>query len=311
VPKRSRPTTRSPAPGRKWQAVATAEQTEEEEHIARIRKGKEAARREEREQVAAAAVPVSPPPMPPPSASPSMSRKSSKISAVAIGTVTLQAAASIPKASSSQVYSCSANQDNMQQCTMLSTDDGFPWGAVILLTILLTTLFTTIITLAPMLLSRWSKRRGMPVVEEKQEEEVAFSYPSPSQSSQDIYTQTEVEPERRFVLLSDASTQALDWQSFSNDELHDEIAFRLSDYHFAMSSRHAIPLVLCFERKDTYKAWGATYNDDAKQWYFPPGTDLRGFLRYQPSWLQNPELLRREILLRIMSEIDRSPTLVR
>ena len=30
VPKRSRPTTRSPAPGRKWQAVATAEQTEEE-----------------------------------------------------------------------------------------------------------------------------------------------------------------------------------------------------------------------------------------------------------------------------------------
>ena len=113
----------------------------------------------------------------------------------------------------------------------------------------------------------------MPVVEE---EEVTFIYTSPSQSSQDKYSQTEVEPERRFVLLSDASTQALDWQSFSNDELHDEIAFRLSDYHFAMSSRHAIPLVRCYERKDMYKAWGATYNVDAKQWYFPPGTDLRG-----------------------------------
>ena len=83
----------------------------------------------------------------------------------------------------------------------------------------------------------------MPVVEE---EEVTFIYTSPSQSSQDKYSQTEVEHERRFVILSDASTQALDWQSFSNDELHDEIAFRLSDYHFAMSSRHAIPLVRCF-----------------------------------------------------------------
>jgi len=75
VPKRSRPTTRSPAPGRKWQAVSTAEQKEEEEHAARIRKGKEAARREEREQVAAAAVPVSPPPMPPPSTFSPMARK--------------------------------------------------------------------------------------------------------------------------------------------------------------------------------------------------------------------------------------------
>ena len=38
VPKRSSPTTRSPAPGKKWQAVSTAEQREEEEHIARIRR---------------------------------------------------------------------------------------------------------------------------------------------------------------------------------------------------------------------------------------------------------------------------------
>ncbi len=41
VPKRSRPTTRSPAPGRRWQAVATAGADEEEEHLARIRTGKE------------------------------------------------------------------------------------------------------------------------------------------------------------------------------------------------------------------------------------------------------------------------------
>ena len=133
----------------------------------------------------------------------------------------------------------------------------------------------------------------------------------PSQSSQDKYAQTEVEPERRFILLSDASTQALGWQSLSNDELHDELAFRLSEYQFAMSSRYAVPLVRCFDRKDAYKAWGATYNPDAKQWYFPPGTNLRELLRQRPGWLQNPELLRREILLRIMSEVDRNPTLVR
>ena len=47
VPKRSRPTTRSLAPGRKWQAVSTAEQKEEVEYAARIRRGKAKARREE------------------------------------------------------------------------------------------------------------------------------------------------------------------------------------------------------------------------------------------------------------------------
>ena len=117
---------------------------------------------------------------------------------------------------------------------------------------------------APKLLSRWFQRRDMPVLEGKEDEEVSFTYYYPSQSSQEKYSQTEVEPERRFILLSDASTQALDWQSFSNDELHDELAFRLSDYQFAMSSRYAVLLVRCFDRKDAYKAWGATYNLDAK-----------------------------------------------
>ena len=195
----------------------------------------------------------------------------------------------------------------MQQCTMLATDDAFPWGAVIMLTILLTTLFTTMIAFAPKVLSRWYRRRDMPVVEEDHEEEVVFLNPSFSQSSKDTYTQTE--DERRFILLSDASTQALDWQSFSNDELEAELAFRLSDHQFAMTSRTSVPLVRCFDRKDTYKAWGATYNGDAKQWYFPPGTDLRGLIRAHPEWIQTPELLRRQILLRIMFEVERSPVL--
>ena len=194
---------------------------------------------------------------------------------------------------------------------MLSTDDGFPWGTVMILTLLLTTILTTTIIYVPKVLSRWYSRRDIPVVVDECEEEREEShYASRTyHSSQEQYIQTD--REEIFVLQSDASTRALDWQSFSNDELHDELAFRLSDYHFAMTSRHAIPLVRCFDIKDTYKAWGATYNPDAKQWYFPPGTDLRGLVRYQPGWLQNPELLRREILLGIMSEVERNPTLVR
>ena len=134
------------------------------------RQGRSSQRRE-REQVAAVAVPVSPPPMPPPSTSPSMARrKSSNISAVAIGTVTLQVASNLPTASSSQVYTCSANQDNMQQCTMLSTDDEFPWGTVMLMTFLLTTLFTTTIIFMPKLISRWFRRRDILVMVEEEEE---------------------------------------------------------------------------------------------------------------------------------------------
>ena len=111
------------------------------------------------------------------------------------------------------------------------------------------------------------------------------------------------------MLLSDASTQVHDWQSFSNDELQDELAFRLSDHQFAMTSRQAVPLVRSYERKDVYKRWWATYNGDAKQWYYPLGTDLRTLLREHPELIQNPELFRRDILLRIMYEVEYNPFL--
>jgi len=163
----------------------------------------------------------------------------------------------------------------------------------------------------PKKLPRWCSRREIPVVTDESEEEIEESHYASraSHSSQERYVQTDTE--ERFILLSDASTQSLDWQSFSNDELHNEIAFRLSNHHFAMSSRHEVPLVRCYDRKDTYKAWGATYNADAKQWYFPPGSDLRRLLQDHPNWLQNPELLRREILMRMIREIEHNPTLVR
>ena len=78
----------------------------------------------------------------------------------------------------------------------------------------------------------------------------------------------QTQPEGRFILLADASIQALDWQSFSNDELHDELALRLSDHQFAMTLRPTVPLVRCYERNDEYKRWAATYNGYAKTMVF-------------------------------------------
>ena len=116
------------------------------------------------------------------------------MSVVAAGTVTLQAASGIQRAPSTQVYTCSANQDNLQQCTMLSTEDVFPWGAVIFLTLLFTTLFTVTIIYAPKLLSRCFVRRDSPVViSDEDEEELADTscYSHTSHSSQERYVQTE------------------------------------------------------------------------------------------------------------------------
>jgi hypothetical protein len=102
---------------------------------------------------------------------------------------------------------------------MLSTDDGFPWGAVMILTLLLTTILTTTIIYVPKILSRWYSRRDIPVVIDECEEETEESHYASrtSHSSQEQCVQTDRED--IFILLSDASTQALDWQPFSNDEL--------------------------------------------------------------------------------------------
>ena len=160
----------------------------------------------------------------------------------------------------------------------------------------------------PRLLSRWFQRRDTPVVEEEEVEECSIRLFSFLTFSQEQYVQTE--PEGRFILLAYASTQVLDWQSFSNDELHDELAFRLQI--ISSLCLHAMQFLLCDVSKErmSIQRWGATYSGDAKQWYFPPGTDLRALLRAHSEWLQHPELLRRDILLRIMSEVDRSPFLI-
>ena len=97
---------------------------------------------------------------------------------------------------------------------MLATDDGFPWGTVMVLTLLLTTILTTVIVYIPKILSHWYSRREIPVVIDECDKETEESHyaSQTSHSSQEQYVQTDTE--ERFILLSDASTQALDWQFF-------------------------------------------------------------------------------------------------
>ena len=64
----------------------------------------------------------------------------------------------------------------------------------------------------PKLISRWFRRRDILVVMEEEEDEFRCTYSHSSHFSQYQYVQTE--QEERFVLLSDANNQVLDWQSF-------------------------------------------------------------------------------------------------
>ena len=102
---------------------------------------------------------------------------------------------------------------------------------VIFFALLFTAFFTVTIIYMPKLFSRWIIRRDSPVVTDEDEEEFAETcYAHTSHSSQERYVQTEEDKEAYHVSFCDASTQVKDRQSFSNDELQDELAFRLADH---------------------------------------------------------------------------------
>ena len=121
--------------------------------------------------------------------------------------------------------------------------------------------------------------------------------------------QKEEEQEASHDSYCDASAQVNDWQSCSNDELQDELAFRLSDLHFALECHQSVPLIRNYVRREMYNEWGATHNGDAKEWYFPPGVNLRYIFQTHPEWFLEPEMLRRNLLLRITHEVEDSPLL--
>ena len=62
-----------------------------------------------------------------------------------MGAVALEIASQLPTAESSQVYTCSADDNNNQHCTMLSTDDQLSWygfaAAVVFLATILSIAF--------------------------------------------------------------------------------------------------------------------------------------------------------------------------
>ena len=85
--------------------------------------------------------------------------------------------------------------------------------------------------------------------------------------------------------------------------LKSEIDFRLSTNALRLTSGVPVPLVQDYHRRVPYKTAGATYYGATQTWYMLPGKDLRYIRTTTPDWVENPEMLRRTILLRITSEL--------
>ena len=57
------------------------------------------------------------------------------------------------------------------------------------------------------------------------------------------------------------------------------------------------------------KGGGVVYDGLAKQWPLPLGSDLRQVLDACPEWLEEPDALKRRILMIIIAELDEQPIL--
>ena len=112
------------------------------------------------------------------------------------------------------------------------------------------------------------------------------------------------------ITLQDASIQTSTWQNYSSDYLEHEIAFRLSTHAFSMSTNTSTPLRQDYHKRQQYKAAGATYDGALQIWSVPLGMDLRPILMMTPEWIKNAVMLKRSILLRIMTELDQGSNFV-
>ena len=77
------------------------------------------------------------------------------------------------------------------------------------------------------------------------------------------------------ITMRGMSVQTSTWESYSTDEVENEIAFRLSTPYFSMITHVSIPLRQDHSRRVQYKAAGATYNGTSQTWSMRPGRDLR------------------------------------
>ena len=127
-------------------------------------------------QAVAAAVPDSPPPVPPPPYRPeslerigSERRVRKNTIPPLVRSIALEAFSRMPTAESSQVYTCTANDQNNQHCTMLYWDEEFPWCICVMSVILLAMIISLLFVYAPGLMHCWTARRATPVVADEDE----------------------------------------------------------------------------------------------------------------------------------------------
>ena len=113
------------------------------------------------------------------------------------------------------------------------------------------------------------------------------------------------------ITMRDASVQTSAWQSNSSDELESEISFRLSTSSFCMPTDTHSPLRQDYHRRIQYKAAGAPYNGTTQTWSILIGRrDLRPIMTMTPELIENADMLRRSILLRIVNELDHGSSFI-
>ena len=71
-----------------------------------------------------------------------------------------------------------------------------------------------------------------------------------------------------------------------------------------MPYEHPVPLRPDYNKRHQYKALGAIYNSTTQTWSLMPGRDLRHVLSIAPEWIENAEMSRRTILMRMILELD-------
>ena len=69
------------------------------------------------------------------------------------------------------------------------------------------------------------------------------------------------------------------------------------------------PWAKCYDNKDEYNTVGAYYTGQEQQWSIPAGRDIRRLLAHRRAWFNEPDMINRQILLRIMQEFEEDPLL--
>ena len=136
----------------------------------------------------------------------------------AVGSVALAMATRAPQADASQVYACSADEFNRQRCTMLSTDNDISWSWVILGVCMVSIITLVLKYFVDMYLRHRFERRAMPVASYVDGDDA-----SPTARPVGFRQSDSSDDPGCCATVRDASTQVNDWQTYSKQELDNEI----------------------------------------------------------------------------------------